>query len=357
MRTVPTNMTIADYCQAMQRREITVNQEYQRSDKVWPAAARSYLVETVLLDFPVPKLSLHQKTDVKAKKVVKEIVDGQQRSRALLDFYEDKFPLAKSIETPEWIGLSFSSLNDDLQEKFIDYSLSIDLFTGASDRQVREVFRRMNSYTIPLNDEEQRHAKWQGHFKWFLHKLGQRYDQSLLNMGLFTEKALVRMQDTKLLTEVTRALEFGIETTKRKQLDDMYRLHDDDLPERDEWEFRLTAALDQLVGWTELHRSLLMKPHIVYALLLALIHMRRPVDTLTPLYRSPMLPKFDDGAVLPVLSTYSEALGVADEDRAHLTPAVQAFVAAAAGGRTNVKEQREQRFMAFCRALDTQQDA
>ena len=99
MRTVPTNMTIADYCQGMQRKEILVNNEYQRSDKVWPPPARSYLVETVLQDFPIPKLSLHQKTDIKSRRVIKEIVDGQQRSRALLDFYEDKFALAKSVET------------------------------------------------------------------------------------------------------------------------------------------------------------------------------------------------------------------------------------------------------------------
>jgi hypothetical protein len=65
----------------MKSKDIIVNRSYQRSDKVWPPAARSYLVETVLLGYPIPKLSLHQRTDVKSRKVISEIVDGQQRSR------------------------------------------------------------------------------------------------------------------------------------------------------------------------------------------------------------------------------------------------------------------------------------
>jgi hypothetical protein len=77
----PTNYTIADYCAAMQRKEIVVNSDYQRSDKVWPPAARSFLIETILLNYSMPKLSLYQVTDVKSRKTYKEIVDGQQRSK------------------------------------------------------------------------------------------------------------------------------------------------------------------------------------------------------------------------------------------------------------------------------------
>ncbi len=43
MDIVPTNMTVADYCSAMDRGEIIVNRDYQRSDKVWPPIARATL--------------------------------------------------------------------------------------------------------------------------------------------------------------------------------------------------------------------------------------------------------------------------------------------------------------------------
>ena len=350
MRTVPTNMTIADYCQAMKRKEIIVNNEYQRSDKVWPPQARSYLVETVLQDFPIPKLSLHQKTDIKSRRIIKEIVDGQQRSRALLDFYDDKFPLSKSIETPEWVGLKFSSMDETLQQQFLNYPLSIDLLTAASDTQVREVFRRMNSYTIPLNQEEQRHAKWQGLFKWFVHAVARRYDQAFITLGLFTEKSLVRMQDTKLITEVCRAIEYGIETTKAAQLEEMYRRFDEEFPDNEELAQRLTTAFDQLVQWKDLHKTSLMKPHITYALLLALTHVRKAVPKLQEHFPSPNLSHLNEPVVLARLTSMAEALEASDEELEQLTKSLKDFVVAS-GSQTNVKKQRLARFVSFCQAL------
>ncbi len=76
LQPVQSPMTIADYCAAMTRREISTNSEYQRSDKVWPPAARSFLIETILQGYPIPKIFLFQITDLKSKKTVKEIVDG-----------------------------------------------------------------------------------------------------------------------------------------------------------------------------------------------------------------------------------------------------------------------------------------
>ena len=88
MQVTPSTFTIAEYCQQMREKSIIVNHDYQRSDKVWPPAARSYLIETILLGFPIPKLSLYQTTDLKTKKTKKEIVNGQQRSQAISDFLE-----------------------------------------------------------------------------------------------------------------------------------------------------------------------------------------------------------------------------------------------------------------------------
>lgn len=53
---------IADYCAAMDRSEIAPNPEYQRSDKVWPPAARSFLMETILLGYPIPRYSYFRKS-------------------------------------------------------------------------------------------------------------------------------------------------------------------------------------------------------------------------------------------------------------------------------------------------------
>jgi hypothetical protein len=64
---VHTSYSVADYCQGMRRKEIIVNREYQRSDEVWPPAARSFLIETILLGYPIPKLSLYQIVDLRSR--------------------------------------------------------------------------------------------------------------------------------------------------------------------------------------------------------------------------------------------------------------------------------------------------
>jgi hypothetical protein len=143
-----TSFTIADYCAGMGRNDIIVNKNYQRSDKVWPEVARSYLTETILKGFPVPKLYLYQVTDVKSRRTYKEIVDGQQRSVAIFDFFNDGFKVSKSADDDDIKGRRYSELEPDYQQRFLEYAINVDLFLSATPGEVVEVFRRTNSYTV-----------------------------------------------------------------------------------------------------------------------------------------------------------------------------------------------------------------
>jgi hypothetical protein len=49
IRTTPNNMTIADYNEQLKNKQITINHNYQRSDKVWPPSAKSNLIEGLSL--------------------------------------------------------------------------------------------------------------------------------------------------------------------------------------------------------------------------------------------------------------------------------------------------------------------
>src|SRR5690349_9743601 len=106
-------MTVSEYCRSMQRREITVNRDYQRSDKVWPDAARSFLIETILMGYPVPKLSLQQETDLRTRETIKRIIDGQQRSKAILDFFNDELRLSSTLELEDAAGKRYTDLPEE----------------------------------------------------------------------------------------------------------------------------------------------------------------------------------------------------------------------------------------------------
>ena len=349
MYITPTTFTVADYCAAMLRGEIIVNHEYQRSYGVWPLTARSFLIETILLSYSIPKLSLYQVTDIKSRKTYKEIIDGQQRSSTVLDFYEEKFRLSNLSEVTEANGKTYSELDAEHQQRFLDYPLSVDLFISATPEDIRETFRRINSYTVPLNHEEQRHARYQGAFKWFIYRLSKGHDQNFVNMGVFKERQLVRMADAKLLSEITHALIYGITTTTATHLDKLYRTFDDKFSHQNDVGSRIDQAMNQMIELNEIHKSPLMKPYLIYSLILAITHLKNPVKELTPVYEPPKNYRFRREYVLPNLTALAEAL----EDPENCAPKFKDFVTASLK-TTNEKTRRETIFSWFCKALELQ---
>jgi hypothetical protein len=338
MKVHPTPMTVADYCLGMSRSEIVVNRDYQRSDQVWPPAAKSYLIETMLLGYPVPKLYLYQVLDLKSRKTFKEIVDGQQRSVTILQYYNNKLRLSDALETEEIAGKTYEELDPEFQSRFLEYSLAIDTFLSANQPEIVDAFRRMNSYTIPLNPEEQRHAVYQGPFKWFVASLAKRQEAAFLRIGLFSQKQLVRMADAKLLTEVCDALIHGIRTTNRTILDNLYRSKNDQFPEQPELDLWITDAVDIIRRLTEIHKTSLAKPYIMYSLILAVIHTTRVIPALQSSFPRNEPTPIDLGVAEVNLTALSTALDY-DEPPAEFDEFVRACSA-----KTNVKDQRESRY-------------
>ena len=345
MHVVASQMTVADYCGGLDGGAIIVNRQYQRSDRIWPEPARSFLIETILLGYPMPKLSLHQVTDVKSRKTIKEIVDGQQRSHALLDFFHDNLRLSRRSRVQGAEGKLYSQLAQELQGRFLDYGLSIDLFVSATSQEIREVFRRINSYNVPLNPEEQRHATYQGELKWFIYDLTEQYSPLLERIGTFSGKQLVRMADAKLLTEIGHALEFGITTTSKRDLDRLYEDHDSAFEAEAEYRERFGRAFDAIARYEPVHGGPIVKPYNLYSLLLALMHVFTPIPLLQDLFRLDAPAEPGDGPSIANLAALADAL-----DSPERNPGFETFVAACAK-QTNVKQQRGTRFQWFSRAL------
>lgn len=348
METVRTDMTVADFAAAYDRNDIIVNREYQRSDKVWPDAAKSFLIETLILGYPLPKLSLYQITNVQTRRTVKEIVDGQQRAITVTDYLRGRFRLSSKLQTERLRGRYYDDLPRADKEKLLSYSLPMDLFVAATPFDVRETFRRMNSYTVPLNAEESRHARFQGPFKWFVYNVAKDFEETFITIGTFNAKKLVRMQDTKLVSEIIHAFENGIQTTSKTTLDRLYERYDDEYPTEDTEQRRFEYLLSQLDGLADLLKSTsVAKQHMMYSLMLALAHARREVRPLTPFYqfqrRARHIPDSFSGAV-EWLDDLLESESV---------PRRYQALYDACTTKTNVRSERIIRFQWFCEQLDT----
>ena len=120
MQVIVSNFSVAEYCSQLRSGSIIVNRDYQRSPSVWPSPAKSYLIDTMLEGYPLPKLTLFQRTDPQSHQVVKEIVDGQQRSEAICQYINGRYRL--SPKSPN-AGRRFSQLEEESQVRLLEYQL------------------------------------------------------------------------------------------------------------------------------------------------------------------------------------------------------------------------------------------
>lgn len=339
-----TGYTVSDYCGRMLRKELVINREYQRQDSVWPPAARSFLIESILLGYPIPKLSIRERTDLKTRTVIGEIIDGQQRSKAILDFYENKFAISRRSEIVEARGKTFEGLPDDLQQQFITFRLTADVFTGASNEEIRELFRRINSYTVALNPEELRHAKYQGAMKWFIYEQGRAYSPYLESTRVLNEKSLARMGDAKLFADLTLAYLQGIRTTKAKELNDLYKTYEDEFKAEDTVAKAFKSGFQFLEKMPDLVGTALYKQHNFYTLLLAIIHAKNAVDSLAGEVEGGMGLRSPDDA-------QSRLLKLDDILDSETPPKKYQAFYQAASEKTNTRESRLVRFKTFLEAV------
>lgn len=328
----------------MTDRQITVNRNYQRSNTIWPAAARSFLIDSMLNGFPIPKLSLYQKTDLRTRKTVKEIVDGQQRSQAVLDFFNDQLRI--STKGP-FLGLTYSRLDEEHQQLFLSYQLSVDVFVDATDGDIRELFRRVNSYNVPLNPQEIRHATYQGKFKWFLLEMANKYSQVFKEMGVLSESQMARMDDAKFIGDLCVGIDDGIISASEARIDKIYKKYDLEFATEEQFRVTLESSIDQAMIFRDALGEDLTKRYQFYCLLLAFMHTAQVNEKLQPVFQSEGKGVRNPQRTRENLSRLAEAVNTGN---AMGNMELQSFITASSK-TTDRKEQREIRFRAFCSAI------
>ena len=341
-------MPVADYCNDLKSSKIKVNTDYQRSEGLWNSQARSFFIESILLEFPIPKIFLYAKLDLKTRTTVKEIVDGQQRSKALLDFYNNKLKLSIKVETEEFKGKKYTQLDEIWQTRFLAYSLPIDQFAGVTEDIVQEAFRRMNANNVPLNNEEQRNAKFQGPFKWFIISLAKKYRNQLAGINLLSKRDIIRMVDIKLYAEVIFVLDEGFKTIKDPQLNKLYRKYNGEFNKEYLYYEIMCFGLDEFLTNDNLHRKPFLRGHIFQSIILAIIGQRYEYPYIDQAFThmGELTSQLNDYPV--TLELLAHAL---EEPELYEGKVIEQFISACTTG-TNVAEARMIRFMYFYNALN-----
>ncbi|QEH39356.1 DUF262 domain-containing protein [Chitinophaga sp. XS-30] len=270
MKIIRNTIPISDIYNMMKSGELVVNKSYQRGTGLWPENARSYFIDTILNDFPFPKAVIQQGVDLKTKKSKREIIDGQQRLTTIRDYIDNKFKL--TAVSKKFQGLTFDELDEDIRASFLAYEVSIDNIVTATREEILEIFRRINSYTLPLNTAELRHATYQGQFKWFISDLTEVFSPFLENYDIVSIRDISRMMDADLLTECSQICLEGIQARSTSKLEALYKKYDETFTEEEQVRTMLEGAFNFIKdNFNDVFEACNVKSYNFYSLMGALI--------------------------------------------------------------------------------------
>jgi Protein of unknown function DUF262 len=138
---------------------------YQRRPR-WDKARQSKLIESFIMNVPVPPLFVYESDLAKY-----EVMDGQQRITALLDFYTNKLTLEGLEQWPELNGRIYDTLPPEIKKgidrRSISYIVLLKESAPTTEEEAllrQEVFERLNTGGIKLSNQETRNALYQGKF-------------------------------------------------------------------------------------------------------------------------------------------------------------------------------------------------
>jgi hypothetical protein len=249
--------TVSDFVTWQRSGTLELSPSFQRRP-VWKPDQKSFFIDTILRGLPIPIVFLRdRKTDLKTLIAKREVIDGQQRIRTVLsyvcpefltDFVEirDTFTI-KGVHNKEYAGRKFKDLPDELQQRIMDYQFSVHVLPSSmDDREVLQVFARMNATGVKLNDQELRNADYFGEFKTLAYELSTEYLESWREWGIFTEYNIARMDEVELTSELMIFMLKGLTGKTQTAIDKAYDEYDKTFANKDEVERRFRLVMGNI---------------------------------------------------------------------------------------------------------------
>lgn len=224
MNNKPQLYQINDFIQWYEFDGLELQAKYQRG-AIWSDSAKSFLIDSIMKDYPIPPIFIRQTIDINTKKTFREVIDGQQRLRAILDFYNDKTYWQKN-HSGRNSSLCFSDLSDEDQIHFLNYTLFVCIISQEEDSNIYDMFTRLNSNSVPVNKQENRNAKYWGKFKSFVIEISGILRPFFIKYNVFTSKQLVRMYDLEFVSSLIQLILCGIVSETPTSLDELYQKYD-----------------------------------------------------------------------------------------------------------------------------------
>jgi hypothetical protein len=163
---LPKDHSIRELLMMKAAKELDLRPSYQRNF-VFDKQKASRLIESILLDVPIPAIYFAEEADGKYS-----VIDGQQRLTSFISFIDEKFPVMSAYTDFTLSGLRlltglnkkrFSNLDSKMQLKIKNTALHTIIIKNDSDEDVKfEIIERLNTGSMKLNEDEIRNSVYRG---------------------------------------------------------------------------------------------------------------------------------------------------------------------------------------------------
>ncbi len=236
-------LIIQDIINLENKGELNLSPWYQRRS-VWNPPQKSYLINTLLERKPIPAIYIRHFLDLDNSRSVKEVVDGQQRTRAIISFYNNEF----SARHPNYSKkVLYSQLKRDEQQLWLLTSIPVGYLLGATDADVIDIFGRINSISKTLNPQEKRNAAFSGEMKQFCLEQASSRTPFWREYKIFSANDISRMGEVLFISDIVYNILNGLSDYSPNAINKMYEKFDDDFDDREKVAKKINEIFD-LIG-------------------------------------------------------------------------------------------------------------
>lgn len=183
--------SVSDIVRMISDKDLVMDPDYQRN-YVWDNKKASKLIESIILNVPIPVIYVSEEKDSSWS-----VIDGLQRLNSLKRFFDGKYKLSGLEVLHELNKCDFKSLPSKASRMLKNGLLRIVMVTADSNDDIKyDIFMRLNTGSVHLNEQELRNCLYRGKFNSFLQEESNNAEW-LTMLGL--DAPHKRMADRELL--------------------------------------------------------------------------------------------------------------------------------------------------------------
>ncbi len=168
--TTPSDPDVKTLLGRIEDHSLILHPKFQRAS-VWDDKRKSRLIESLLLNLPIPPCFLAEDEDG-----TRVVVDGQQRLIAIDDFYHGRYSLVGLEVLAALNGKKWMDLPARYERKILQRVLRTLVISHHTNPELRFIiFERLNTGAVPLLDQEIRNATLSGSLNDLLDELAKSH--------------------------------------------------------------------------------------------------------------------------------------------------------------------------------------